>query len=87
MNISQFKVERNNLSGELPEFLGTMSRLRHFYIYDNEFTGQFPESFTGMYMTGITFQIYNNNFDRDADHTTHFSTDLQNWFDSLVPYA
>ena len=57
--VTDLDLSANQLSGEIPTELGSLSRLKLLYISDNNLTGALPQSLTGL--SGLeSFRFYNN---------------------------
>jgi len=65
----EFTVGSNDLSGQLPDELGDMTRMETLWLYLNGFSGEIPASVAGM-ASLVSFDVFGN--DLSGDLSTAF---------------
>jgi len=84
LNLTNLELYDNELTGEIPRFIGDMSNLSFLQLHGNNLTGPIPENFTIANLPNVTrAYFHNNNLDRDSNHDAVGATeDVEIWYAS-----
>lgn len=69
LSLTNLELFDNELSGEIPAFIGNMSSLILLQLHGNNLTGPIPANFTIANLPNVTrVYLHNNNLDRNSSH-------------------